>query len=303
MSLFNTIVAYRIGENWEAPGIDVIDDKMSKGEFKPCGATQEISKGWSPARGKDFGAYLESVGGQLIAKFTTEKKTVPASAVKAELDERCKALAEQRGKKVSGKEKRELKDEIKLTLLPRAFSKKSSNMLWLDLENRMLVVGAGSHKAAENCVTALVELCSDLGTPILLAPLNTKMSPQGAMSVWLSEKEAPSNFDLGTEVELKQASDKSCVKYAKHSLHLDEIATYIGQGKLPTKLSLLWDGKVTFTLSDSFVLSKISLIDVGDAPDKDEDPFDTDVALMTAELSALLPALLDALGGEVTEEA
>lgn len=303
MSLFNTIVAYRIDENWAAPGVAVIDDKMSTGMFQPCGATQEISKGWAPARGKDFGAYLESVGGQLIAKFTTEKKTVPASAIKAELDERCKVLAEQRGTKVGSKEKRELKDEIKLTLLPRAFSKKSSNMLWLDLENRTLVVGAGSHKAAENCVNALVELFSDLGTPILLAPLNTKMSPQGAMSVWLAEQEAPANFDLGTEVELKQASDKACVKYAKHTLQLAEIATYIAQGKLPTKLSLLWDGKVAFTLSDSFVLSKIALVDVSDSLDKAEDPFDTDVALMTAELSSLLPDLLVALGGEVTEEA
>jgi recombination associated protein RdgC len=39
-----------------------------------------------------------------------------------------------------------------------------------------------------------------------------------------------------------------------------------------------------------------------DKPGKDDDGFDTDAAIITGELSGLIPDLLEALGGEMEAE-
>ena len=59
---------------------------------------------------------------------------------------RVQIEAEQ-GRKPGRKEKSEIKDEIVLTFLPRAFSKRSSHVIWLDLEKRSLVIAASSMKS------------------------------------------------------------------------------------------------------------------------------------------------------------
>lgn len=300
MALFKNIVVYRIGADWSAPMFDDMEAQLAKSPFKPCGATQELSLGWVPPRNVEHGALVESVNGSFIVKLQVEKKTVPGSVLKAAVQERCKELEALRGKKVSGKEKKEIKDELKLTLLPRAFSTQSNNLVWLDPVNRFLVVGASSHKGADQVVTALVEVMSDLGSPIQVAPLATELSPATAMANWLIAKEAPDAFNLDHSVELKQPTDKSSVKYAKHSLELDEIARHIEQGKVPTKLALTWEDRISFTFNEAYCISKIEFLDVGDAPSEESDPFDTDATIATTEFANMLPDLLKALGGELS---
>ena len=54
-------------------------------------------------------------------------------------------------------------------------------------------------------------------------------------------------------------------------------------------------------------MKKIQLLDVVldgvQKGGKDDDGFDTDAAIITGELSGLIPDLLDALGGEMVEAA
>jgi recombination associated protein RdgC len=136
----------------------------------------------------------------------------------------------------------------------------------------------------------------------VLRPVNTHVSPATAMAEWLSSKEAPAGFAIDRECELKQPdSEKSTVRYARHTLDIDEVGEHISQGKLPTQLALTWAGRVSFVLSDSLALKKIKLLDVvleGAAQGADNG-FDADVALTTGELSQLIPDLMDALGGEL----
>ena len=297
MSLLKSIVVFRISPEWTAPALAKLEAQLQRNTFVSCGPTQELSVGWVPPRDVDFAALAESIGGHVILKLSVEKKVVPAGALKHAVDERCKELADARGKKVGGKEKKEIKAEMKLTMLPRAFSKMSSNTVWIDAHNRFLVVGAASHKGAELVVKAIVELMFDLGNTMLATPLSTAILPGTAMSNWLLAKDAPAGFNLDRDVELKQPADKSAVKYAKHNLELDEIVNHIKAGKVPTKLALIWEGRVGFVLNEAYGLSKITTLEV-DADSGNEEGFDADVAITTAELSQLLPDLLLALGGE-----
>ena len=72
------------------------------------------------------------------------------------------------------------------------------------------------------------------------------------------------------------------------------------QGKLPTKLALTWDDRVSFVLTDGLQVRKLSFLDsVFEGTKADDGEFDTDVAIVTGELVKLIPELIGALGGEV----
>jgi recombination associated protein RdgC len=72
---------------------------------------------------------------------------------------------------------------------------------------------------------------------------------------------------------------------------------------VPTQLALTWNDRVSFVLTEAGQVRKIKLLDVVmegvDKPGKGEDGFDADAAILTGELSALIPDLLEALGGEL----
>jgi recombination associated protein RdgC len=176
--------------------------------------------------------------------------------------------------------------------------------VWIDLASRRVLIGASSAQKADAVVTRLVELFGGLR----LAPLQTTLSPATAMALWLSEKEAPPGFSIDRECELKQPdSEKAAVRYARHTLEIDELGAHIRQGKLPTQLAMTWHSRVSFVLTDALTLKKIKLLDVvlesaGPAEAADAG-FDADVALMTGELGQLLPDLVDALGGPLVREA
>jgi recombination associated protein RdgC len=299
MPLFKNIVVYRIGPEWTAPPPDKLEAELQRLAFTPCQPTQERSAGWVPPRGQENGAMVEAVDGQWILKLAVERKAVPGGAVRAELEARCKAIEAEHGRKPGRKEKAELKEEIIQTFLPRAFSKRSAHTLWLDAETRTLVVAASSMKSAEPVLKLLVDLMADIGHVMPLAPLNTATSPATAMSEWLTTREAPAGFTIDRDLELKNAGEeKSVVRYARHTLELDEIGQHIQEGKLPTQLAMTWNDKVSFVLTEQLAIRKIDIRDVDDAP-KGEDGFDADVAIATGELAALLPELLLSLGGEL----
>ena len=120
------------------------------------------------------------------------------------------------------------------------------------------------------------------------------------MSHWLKEQEPPVGFTVDRECELKSADEeKAVVRYARHPLDIEEVQAHIAAGKLPTKLALTWDDRVSFMLTEGLQLKKVSFLDtVFEDKAADDGGFDTDVAIATGELSKLIPDLIEALGGE-----
>ena len=299
--MFKSIVIYRISPGWEQPAVERLDEALVSRRFVACGPTQMESHGFVEPRGQDHGAMVESVAGQLILRIRSESKGVPAAVVKERLDERVALIEKETGRKPGSKQKKELKEEIVFDLLPYAFSKKSGTSVWIDAEAGLLIVGAGSVRRADQVSSLLVETLDKAGAPMVLRLLQTTVSPATAMADWLATQEPPAGFGVDRECELKQPDDvKSAVRYSRHNLEIDEVVEHIRQGKVPTHLALTWEGRVSFVLTDDLTLRKLDFIDgaVHEAQANDDD-FDADVAIATAELSRLIPQLIEALGGEM----
>ena len=296
--MFKNLIPYRT----TALAIDALgaNEALESAQYVPCGASQEKSIGWVPPRGDAHGPLLEIVAGQWIMKLMIETRAVPGSVLTKKAAERCDHIEATTGRKPGKKETREIKDDIKLELMPMAFSKESSVWVWIDPAANLLVIDAGSQGRADEVVTMLVKCLPGLA----VALINTKISPTAAMSDWLITQEPPSGFSVDRECHLKAADEsKATVKYGKHPLDTEEVKAHVESGKLPVMLALTWDGRVSFVLTEGLQVKKLAFLDVvfdGASSGKD-DGFDADVLIATSELRKLLPDLLDALGGEVSK--
>ena len=301
--MFKNALVYRI-EHWAPPTLTEMEERLSGARFIECGASQPESAGWVAPRGDKHAALAESVGGQVVFKLCTETKAVPGDVVKTQVEAQLDAIEKETGRRPKGKRVREVKEAVVHTLLPRAFPKRADTLVWLDPAAQLVWVGAGSTKKADAVVTRLIEL---LGGGLKLSLLQTALSPASAMAMWLAEKEAPAGFSIDRDCELKQPdSEKASVRYARHTLDIDEVGEHIKQGKLPTQLAMTWAGRVSFVLTEALTLKKIQLLDVvleGAQSGKDgkdgkaDGGFDADVAISTGELRLLMPELIAALGG------
>lgn len=306
--MFNTAIFFRIADDFVLPPLEALEEIFQSHRFVPCGATEAESSGWVPPRGNKSSVLLESVGRSLIARLCTERRPVPSSAIKAAVEERIEKYKQETGReRVGAKIKKEFKQEAMLDLLPRAFTKRSTTTLWIDPVNKFLVVDSGNLTGADKVISYLVEALSEVpgALPGLKAsPVQTQMSAAAAMSHWLSTREAPYNFTVDRDCELKTPDDqKATVRYSRHTLDIDEVAQHIAAGKLPTQLAMTWNERVSFVLIETAQLKKLKLLDVVldgvQESGKDDDGFDTDAAIITGELSSLIPDVLDALGGEL----
>ncbi len=297
--MFKSLLIYRIGADW-SPTLATMEAALDGARFAPCGATQEKSLGWSEPRGEAHAPLVEAVGGHWVMRLMIETKAVPGSVVQRKAQEQIDAIEASTGRKPGKKESKELRQDALLSLLPQAFARQSGVWVWIDREARLLLTDAGSQAKADDIITSLVSSLPGLS----LTLLQTAVSPQAAMTEWLTLKSAdelPPNLSVERECELKSADEqKSVVRFTRHNLANDEVRKHIAEGKLPVKLALSWEGRVGFVLSEAMQLKKITFLEGvfdGTSSEK-EDGFDADVAISTGELRKMLVDLIEALGGE-----
>jgi recombination associated protein RdgC len=298
--VFKNVMIYAIAPAW-AQTVASMEAGLNKARFAECGASQEKSVGWTEPRGEAHGPLVEAVAGQLVLKLMVETKAVPGSVITRKAKDRVAQIEATTGRKPGKKETRDIKDDLRLELLPQAFTKQGSVGVWIDPKTKRLVIDAGSQGKADEVVTLLVQ-CLD-GFAVTL--VNTKTSPAVAMAQWLTTQEPPQGFSVDRECELKSADEsKAVVRYSRHPLDIDEVRAHVQGGKQPTRVALTWNSRISFVLTDALQIKKVAFLDVvfenaaGSSKGKD-DGFDADVAIATAELGQLIPDLLLALDGEV----
>ncbi len=298
--MLKNLMVYRLMTPW-AMSQAKLEEALQSAHFVECGASQEKSVGWVEPRGEAHGACVEVVAGQWILKWMMEVKSVPGSVVKRKVQEQVARIEEDTGRKPGKKEIRSLSDDVRQSLLPMAFTKQSSVTVWIDLQAQRLVVDAASAAKADEVLTSLIKAVDGLA----LALVDTQTAPATAMAHWLGTQEAPQGFSVDRECELRAADEsKAVVRYTRHALDTEEVSQHIANGKVPTRLALTWNDRVSFVLTDALQLKKVAFLDVvadespASAADRDQDHFDADVAIATGELRRVLPALLEALGGE-----
>nr|WP_198982424.1 recombination-associated protein RdgC [Herbaspirillum sp. ASV7] len=297
---FKNLQIYRLPAPW-AINADELASQLAPQAFAACSSLEMQSQGWVSPRNND--KLVHVVNRQLLLKLDTEKKLLPSTVINQVTKARAAELEEQQGFPPGRKQTKELKEQVTDELLPRAFSVVRSTWVWIDPVNGWLLVDAGSPGKAEEVLKLLFKAIPKFP----LETLRTVMSPGAAMTDWLASDEAPNGFTVDQDTELRStAESKATVRYVRHALEADDIRRHIEAGKQCTRLALTWADKVSFVLTENLSVKRIAPLDVLKedseiAGKNDDERFDGDFMLMTGELSKLLAALVDALGGQLKE--
>ena len=297
---FKNLQLYRFTRPFEHSA-DALETMLETVLFTPCGS-QDMSKfGWVSPLGKGTQALVHEAAGQLLLCARKEEKMLPSSVVKDMLEEKVEAIEAEQGRALKKKEKEALKEEILITLLPRAFTRHSQTFLWLNPADGYIAVDAGSAKKADD-VLALLRKCTG-SLPVV--PVALKNPPEITMTEWLNGATPPAGFTLGDEVELRSALEHGGIIRAKEQdLLSEEMKAHLLADKLVTKLALEWAETVSFVLGDDMGIKRLKFSE--ELREQNDDVvseeraarLDADFALMTGELARFIPDLIAALGGE-----
>ena len=298
---FRNLQLYRLPTPW-AIELAKLEEQVARGPFVKCPSNQPLSRGWvSPRRD---GALVFALDRQWLLALSVEQRLLPGSVVIEEVRERAEAMEAQQGYAPGRKQLKELRERVTEELMPRAFTRRRSTFVWIDPQNGWLCVDASSPAKAEEVIEHLRHCLDEF--PLTL--LHTQVSPASAMADWLAGGDAPAGFTIDRDCELKASGvEKSAVRYVRHPLEGDEIKAHLASGKLPTRLALTWDDRISFILSEKLEIKRLAFLDLlKEQPERSaehaDEQFDADFALMTGELSRFLPQLVEALGGEVAED-
>ncbi len=298
---FRNLQLYRLPTSW-AIDLASLEEQVARGPFVRCPSNQPLSRGWVAPR-RD-GALVFALDRQWLLALAVEQRLLPSSVVIEEVRERAEAIEAQQGYAPGRKQLKELRERVTEELMPRAFTRRRSTFVWIDPQNGWLCVDASSPARAEEVIEHLRHCLDDF--PLTL--LHTRLSPQSAMADWLAGGDAPAGFTIDRDCELKASGDeKSAVRYVRHPLEGDEIKAHLANGKLPTRLALTWDDRISFVLTEKLEIKRLAFLDLlkeqaERSAEHADEQFDADFALMTGELSRFLPQLVAALGGEAVEE-
>ncbi len=294
---FRNLQLHRLPEGW-APPLESLQQQLSRQVFQACGSQDFKSRGWIPPRGDD--RLVFNLERQWLLALGIEQKLLPASVIRQEAQLRADRLESVQGYRPGRKQMKDLREQVTVELLPRAFSRYQAVHCWIDPQGGWLCVDASSPAKAEEVLEVLGKCLDDFP----LKRLDTQVSPSAAMAGWLADGDAPPDFSIDRECELRlPGAEKSLVRYVRHPLDGGEIRAHLAAGKEPTRLAMTWEDRISFVLTEKLEIKRLAFLDVlkEDAEKQSEhgdEIFEIEFALMTGELRRLLPALVAALGGE-----
>lgn len=226
---------------------------------------------------------------------------LPPAVVNEELAEKVALIEDTESRRVGRKERQEIKDQIVHELLPRAFTRSSHILAMILPRSGWVVVDSASKVRSEEFLSLLREALGSL--PVAMPRVQS--DPAAIMTSWVGGENLPAGLELGDECELQESGeDGGSVRVKRVELLSDEIRTHLGAGKSVSKLALTVDERMHFVLDTELGIRRLAFEDVVLEPLKEVDGeddmarMDAEFSLLSMEVDALIPRLLEWFGGE-----
>jgi len=273
-----------------------LDEALADHKLRPCGPQELVTRGFVPPIGRHEGAALTH-GVKACTWFTagSEQKILPAAVLNDELAKRVRKIADEENRKVGGRERKRIKEELTTDLLPRAFVRQTRLSGYVDRDAGWLVLDTASRKNAEEALS----LVRDALGSFPAVPLAPENGPRVLLTDWLANGTLPTGLALGDECELRDPSSATGAvsRSRRQDLEGEEIKEHLRQGKQVFQLGLVFDERLSFVLGEDLVVRKLRLLDVvledlerAEHADVASEA-DAQFALLTHELGRLLAKL------------
>lgn len=297
---FKNLAIYRFSEPFTLSA-DALEQKLQEQPFRPCGDHDEFSFGWTAPLGNGSELLVHANNGFFMICAKKQEKVIPTPVINEILQERIADIEEREARKLPGKERTRIKDELIFDLLPRAFSFSRKTFAYIDSQGGWLIVDAASAKKAEDLLSNLRKCIGTL--PVV--PIGAGVKPASVMTDWLLNQNAPKDIAIADECELRSLEEEGgIIRCKRHDLALPEIKNHLDNGKQAIKLALNWADRLSFILDENLAIKRLKFLDLIQEQAAevetfdDSEQFDADFSIMSAELAQFFPRLLELFNAE-----
>ena len=287
---FRNLTLFRFSES-TAKTLKTLESRLDEHRLRPCGPLELATHGFVSPYGRGEEVLAHRVGTYALVTLGREDRLLPNSVVNEELAARLQKIVEKEGRKIGGKQRKRLKDEVLTDLLPRAFTKLSRTRAYLAVKSGWLAVDTASRKAAEEATSQLREALGSFPA----VPMASEESPRALMTDWLIHGKLPEGLVLGDECELRDPAETGAiVRCRRQDLETDEVREHLKSGKQVFQLGLVFADRIGFVLGEDLTVRKLRFLDVvqDELGETDREStiaeLDAQFALMTLELEQLL---------------
>jgi len=284
---FKKAIIYHLSQQF--PPARALEGEFHKLKHQPIGNQESVCYGWSPVLKNTEGApliyFMDHVSLFCMRK---EEKQIPASIVKEALDHRVASIEQDEGRKVYGKEKTALKDDILSLLKPKAMAKATHVYGYVDIKRNILVVN-GSPNQADAFVELLIETIGSLGAVKLMGEKN----PATVMNDWVLGT-PPEGIELTGDFKLEDPKEYRAVSIKSDHAHIDDL---LEDGYWIKALGIKYGDYFTANFEKSLTLSGIKFRDeilkARDELDSETmSRFNADMKLMTETIGHFYQSLI-----------
>lgn len=235
--------------------------------------------------------------GRVLFRIGSVKRLLPGVAISAQFNARLAEIRANENREPGTRERRKLRDETVLEMIPRAFLMPSRLSGILDLRNGWLLLDTASRRIAEAAVSLLRGALGSMPA----VPPDPQTSPRLAFTAWLRGDASPAHAALaiGTTCVLEECVEAGARIAARdQELFCEEIGKHLEAGKFCTALELNLDGRLGFALDESLTVRRIVWND--DALEaQDEDEEDAQAAATATLCMAALADLVQVIATEL----
>ncbi|MDR3492299.1 MAG: recombination-associated protein RdgC [Gammaproteobacteria bacterium] len=271
-----------------------LEEKLEPLAFTSCLPSLPSSIGWVAPIDVENAPLVHTVNGYILFCLQIEEKILPATVIRQELQEKVKMIEITEDRRVRSKEKLTIKEELTMTLLPRAFSKFTRLYAYIDTKNKWLVLGTTNASKTEQFIS-LYKRC--VNENIRLCELK-KLSP--LMTHCLKTQNYPKEFSIEKSCVLQDPQQqKRVIRCQQQNLFAGSIQELIKDGCEVKQLAMCWQDRVNFVFTDDFTVRGIQYQDEILSQAKDiesetrEQQLDADFFIMTETLHGLIKDLMN----------
>jgi len=273
--------------------------KLEPLTFRDCPPSFSSSHGWvAPTKGNDA-PLVYSMGHYLLFCIQFEEKVLPAGVIKKELENKISELQQKEDRKIYSKEKKTLRDEITMTLLPKAFTQISQIYACVDTKRQWLITNSLQADKVKSLISAFKK-CFDAD----VTPLKIKKIPY-ILTQWVKQNESPEGIEILDQCLLQDPNSvKRSIRATSQSLLSPPMLNLIDSGLEVKQLLLSWQDAIKFTITEQMHVKNIRyqdelINDVEEAASESAlDRFNTDFILMVKTLDPLFATLTENFAGE-----
>lgn len=274
-----------------------LTESLAEEALKPCPPHARFIYGWLPAYADEL---VQDVAGSSLICLGKEERILPRGVINKMLAEKIQIIENQQGRNVKRAEKAQIAEDLEFELLPKSFCVQKRLPAILDHASQRLIVNAASNNQASQLTSLLRKSLPG----IKIEPLKYNENLAMRFAEWIANSSTlPTSFELASDCLLYSLDDeKKRVNCKGYELSAEEIQTLLSQGLAAAEISLIWNERIQFTLTQDLTFKRLKCLDYlidefNDIRKLEEDYQQQDAALtlLAGELRSLCDDVIKAV--------